>query len=369
MSSTTAKKHFLDLTPVTWTQLMKDWGESAFRAKQIIDWIFTRKVRHVDNMTNLSASLRLRLATELDWEFPEINSNLRSSDDATKLLLRSRNGQFIESVIMRYEGRTSLCVSSQVGCKLACSFCQTGKLGFFRHLATHEILAQYLLATELVKDEGRRISHVVFMGMGEPLDNFGNVTQAVQMLVNKDAFGLSHRHVTISTSGIVPRIKELPLTVRAALAVSLHAANDELRSELMPINRKYPLADLKESLLHYQKATGDIVTIEYILIKDKNCGLKDAKELVKFVHGLKAKVNLIPFNAHPGLPYERPDADNIRDFQKYLADRSIAAPVRYSKGLDVSGACGQLAAKVIDTMGAMPARRNVIAGPATSAPM
>jgi len=359
----TPKKHFLDLTPAHWTQLMAEWGEPAFRAKQIVEWIFSRHARTPSAMSNLSASLRQRLASDLAWDFPDIHSNLRSADDATKLLLRGRNGQLIESVIMRYEGRTSLCVSSQVGCKLACSFCQTGKLGFFRHLATHEILAQYFLASEIVQQEGRRISHVVFMGMGEPLDNFEHVTQAVQMLVGKDTFGLSHRHVTISTSGIVPRIKELPSMVRAALAISLHAANDELRSELMPINRKYSLDDLKEALLAYQKATGDKITIEYILIRDKNCGIKDAKELVKFLHGLRAKVNLIPFNAHPGLPYERPDADAIRKFQSYLAERSIAAPVRYSKGLDVSGACGQLAAKVVATLGASPARRNVIAAP------
>jgi 23S rRNA (adenine2503-C2)-methyltransferase len=265
--------------------------------------------------------------------------------------------------VLRYEGRVSLCVSSQVGCKMACSFCQTGKLGFFRNLSAHEIIAQYLIAAKLVRAEGRRLSHVVFMGMGEPLDNYSNVIKAVQLLTSADGYGLSHKHVTISTSGIAPKIRDLATDARCTLAVSLHAAQDQLRQELMPINRKWDLSQLKDSLLYYQQTTGNKITFEYIMIKDKNCGLRDAKDLVKFLHGFRAKVNLIPFNAHPGLPHARPSDDDIRAFQVYLAERSIAAPVRYSKGLDVSGACGQLAAKTMDTLHLVPARKNVISPP------
>jgi 23S rRNA (adenine2503-C2)-methyltransferase len=319
-------------------------------------------------MRNLPKDLTQNLRQMFDWTLPEVVSALHSKDGSTKLLLKTPNGQFIESVILRYEGRVSLCVSSQVGCKMACSFCQTGKLGFFRHLTTHEIVSQYVIAAKMVRSEGRRLSHIVFMGMGEPLDNYDNVVKAVNLFVSPEGFGLSARHVTVSTSGIVPKIRDLARDARCALAVSLHASRDELRQEIMPINRKWPLSELKAALLDYQRQTGDKITFEYILIRDKNCGLREAKELVKFLHGFKAKVNLIPFNAHPGLPYERPSDEDIRAFQVYLADRSIAAPVRYSKGLDVSGACGQLAAKTQDSLHLAPVRRNVVAA-ASSNPL
>lgn len=347
---------FLDFSPSEWAGMLAAKGELPFRANQVVQWIFKQLVLSPDQMSNIAKSLRDELSNSVSWQMPEVTDTLHAPDGSTKLLFKTHNGQYMESVILRYEGRVSLCVSSQVGCKLACSFCQTGKLGFFRHLSTHEILAQYVFASRLIRAEGRRISHVVFMGMGEPLDNYDAVVKAVNALVSPEGFGLSARHVTISTSGIVPRIKTLPADVRGALAVSLHAARDELRSELMPINRKYPLNELKGALLEYQKLTGDKVTIEYILIKGVNCGLREAKELVRFLHGLRAKVNLIPFNAHPGLPYDRPDDDEIRTFQKYLAERSIPAPVRYSKGLEVSAACGQLAAKHREILHVKPLR-------------
>lgn len=346
---------------VDWMNYFSSKKIPAFRATQAADWIFKHFATCPDQMTNVSKDLRASLAEDFDWTLPEVVSALDSQDGSTKLLLKTPNGQFIESVILRYEGRVSLCVSSQVGCKMACSFCQTGKLGFFRHLTTHEILAQFVIAARIVRNEGRRLSHVVFMGMGEPLDNYDNVVKAVNMLVSPDGFGLSARHVTVSTSGIVPRIRDLARDARCALAVSLHAARDELRQEIMPINRKWPLQELKSALLDYQRETGDKITFEYILIRDKNCGLREAKDLMKFLHGFKAKVNLIPFNAHPGMPYDRPTDDEIRAFQVYLAERSIAAPVRYSKGLDVSGACGQLAAKTQESLHLAPARKNILA--------
>ena len=354
-----ARPSFLSLNPAELKALLLSWGEPVFRAQQLQDWIYGKRSFTLAAMSNLSNSLRQRLATELDWQLPKLHSQMSGADGSTKLLLESERG-LIEAVILRYDGRTSLCVSSQVGCKLACTFCQTGKLGFVRHLTAAEILAQFAIAEQIVQPEGRRISHVVFMGMGEPLDNYANVVQAVNRLSGKDAFGLSVRNVTVSTSGLVPQIRTLAHDVRAALAVSLQAARDYLRTELMPINRRYPLAELKAALLDYQKDSGDKLTIEYILIKDKNCGLREAKELIKFLHGLRAKVNLIPFNSHPGMPFARPSDDEIRTFQKYLSDRSIAAPVRYSKGLEVSGACGQLAAKVSASIAAAPRRESVL---------
>lgn len=361
----TEKTHVLSLTPGDLAALIASWGGSSFRSKQVVEWLYSKRIFDPEGMSNLPKDLRQKMKDELDWSMPPVEDQLNSQDGSTKLLLRSGRG-LIETVVLRYEGRTSLCVSSQVGCKLACSFCQTGKLGFVRHLTTAEILAQYAIADQLVRPEGRRISHIVFMGMGEPLDNYDNVIAAVNRLAGKDAFGLSVRNVTVSTSGIVPKIISLATDAQCALAVSLHASRDSLRDELMPVNRRWPLAELKAALLAYQKATGDKITIEYILIKDKNCGPTEAKELVRFLHGLKAKVNLIPFNAHPGLPYGRPDDEEIRAFQVYLSERSIPAPVRYSKGLDVSAACGQLAAKQFDTLHAAPARARVLTGVPTS---
>lgn len=358
-----ARPHALEIDLDTLNETLKAWGEPTYRAKQILKWIWVDKCMDPAKMSNLPGSLRDKLVQGIDWYLPEVHSSLNSADGSTKLLLKTATGQFMEAVILRYENRTSLCVSSQVGCKLACTFCQTGKLGFFRHLEAHEILAQYVMAANMVASEGRRISHVVFMGMGEPLDNFKNVVTTVKAMLRPEeafGFGLSNRHVTVSTSGLAPKIIELAREVKCALAVSLHAARDDLRTELMPINRRYPLVELKSALKAWQDITGSKITLEYILIRSKNCGQREARELVRFIHGLRAKVNLIPFNAHPGLPFERPSDEDIRNFQKHLADRSIPAPVRYSKGLDVSAACGQLAAKQIDNLLAVPSRKSVV---------
>ena len=348
---------FLSQRPDQWRATMATWGEPKFRANQLVEWIFSKRIFHPDRMTNLSKALRQRLLAEFDWSLPTPQHRVDSEDQTTKILVPSSRG-LIETVLMRYKGRTSLCVSSQVGCKLACTFCQTGKLGFVRHLTADEILSQFAVASQLLGPEERPISHIVFMGMGEPLDNFESVVRAVQGFT--EDFGLRPKNVTVSTSGITPKITELARRVRCALAVSLHAARDELRTDLMPINRKYDLAALKQSLLTYQEMTGDKITFEYIMIRDKNCGRREAKDLVRFIHGLRAKVNLIPFNDHPGLPFGRPDEGTIREFQQYLSARSIPAPVRYSKGLDVSAACGQLAAKHQADFAAAPARSRVL---------
>lgn len=355
------KPSLFSLTPETLKEILVSLGEPAFRAQQILAWIFEHRVASPDAMSNVSKALREKLREAIDWSLPEVSSRIDSEDATTKLLLKTKAGQFMETVVMRYPERTTVCVSSQVGCRLACTFCQTGKLGFFRHLSQHEILSQFLMANELVRSEGRRVSHVVFMGMGEPFDNFAASVGAAEILIGEKTYNLSNRHVTLSTSGIAPKIRELATTSKAALALSLHAANDTLRSELMPINRRHDLAELKDALKFYQETTNRKITIEYILIKDKNCSTTHAKELVRFLEGLRAKVNLIPFNAHPGLPFDRPSTETIEAFQKFLADRSIPAPVRYSRGLDVSAACGQLAAKSLESLHERPQRRNALA--------
>lgn len=352
---------FFGLSPNDIKELLLSWDERPYRTKQIHEWYFGKREFSLDNMTDLPAALRSKLQEKLCWKLPEIVSSLDSPDGATKILLRTDKNQMIEMVILRYENRTALCVSSQVGCKLSCSFCQTGKLGFFRNLSTAEIISQFALAETIVRKEGRSISNVVFMGMGEPLDNFESTVKAVQILINPEGFGLSHRKVTLSTSGIADKIRLLSDHTRVALAISLHACRDELRNSLMPINRRYPLAELKEAIKHYQKASDTKITFEYILIKDKNMGKQEAKELVQFLQGIPSKVNLIPFNPHPGMPFERPSAEEIDVFQRYLLDRGFVATVRYSKGREVSGACGQLAAKKIEQLHETPQRKSVIA--------
>ena len=249
------KRHFLSLSRQEYVELLQSWGHPKFRGGQVADWIFKKNVRSPEDMSNLSKTLRDELFTKLDWQLPEVQSQISSEDGSTKFLLRNAEGRSIETVILRYENRTSLCVSSQVGCKLACDFCQTGKLGFVAHLQKHEILAQLYLANIMLKEEDKKVSHVVFMGMGEPLDNYDNAVGAANAMINEDEFNMAARQVTISSSGLATKIRSLAHDTKASLALSLHASRDELRTSLMPINRKYNLAKLKEALLYYQKET------------------------------------------------------------------------------------------------------------------
>ncbi len=360
MTTETKKPYFLDTPKDELQAFFQTHQIPSYRMKQIDEWIFKKFTYDPNLMSNLPQKFRDALLENFDWELPSIVSRLDAKDGATKLLLKSRTGHNIEAVILRYDGRTSLCISSQVGCKLACAFCQTGKLGFVRHLSAAELVAQFLSAYAITSTEDRRLSHIVFMGMGEPFDNYNATVMAARYFTAPEYYGLSKRHVTISTSGLVPQIKMLADDPVGSLAVSLHACRDELRTELMPINRKYNLTQLKEALLYYQKKTGAMITLEYILIKDKNCGQREARELIRFIHGLRAKVNLIPFNSHPGLPFEHPTEHEIKSFQSYLSQRSVPAPVRYSKGLEVSAACGQLAAKHLDDLNNAPKRQAVL---------
>lgn len=350
-----ALPHALTLDPDGAAALVAELGQPAFRARQLLEWVFHNRVLDPGQMHTLPKALRGALAERLDWSLPTVVDRQDAGDGSFKVLLESPRG-LIETVIMRYEKRTSVCVSSQVGCRLACRFCQTGRLGFVRHLSAGEILAQIGLANQLLADEGRRVTHVVFMGMGEPLDNYDAAMGAVRRLTAPDSFGLRPLAVTVSTVGLPEGLRRMADDTRCGLAISLHAARDDLRAELMPIARTVPLAALKAALLDWQAATRDRLTLEYLLIDGKNSSLRDAKDLVRFIHGLRVRVNLIPFNPFPGLPYARPDEGTIRAFQSYLSDRSIAAPVRRSKGLDISAACGQLAAKQGNSLTDSPLR-------------
>ncbi len=357
------RPRFLDLDLVSLRALFKESGIEAFRVQQIGDWIFKKGVADPTGWTNISEKTRTKLREIFDWTFPSIRERLDAADGTTKLLLTTDGTFQFEAVIMRYENRVTLCISSQVGCKMACTFCQTGKLGFFRHLAAADLLSQVVVANQLLAPEGKSITHVVFMGMGEPFDNYAATVRAANTMMDPEfGFGISSRRVTVSTSGIPEAIERFGAECRASLAISLHAADDALRTSLMPINRKYPLVELKRALINYQRATDRKITFEYILIKNCNTDEASAKKLVRFLEGIQAKVNLIAFNPHPGLPFERPTEDEMLRFQKYLSSRSIPSPVRYSRGLDVSGGCGQLAAKTQDVIHATPLRNRVRAG-------
>lgn len=342
-----SKVFAIDLSESELRAWLVERGHKPFVARQIRQWMYHRFVFDPLAMSNLSKALREDLAQAFDWALPSVDTSLPSSDESEKILLKLKDGRFAECVLMPSENRVTLCVSSQVGCRMACSFCQTGKMGLMRDLTAGEILSQLVVGNRRLAERGldRKITNIVFMGMGEPLDNYTNVVEACRVMLDADFFGLSKHKVTVSTSGLVPEIEKLGKDLPVALAISLHTADDEERSKLMPVNRRYPLAVLKEALLKYPVQTRHGITFEYVLIKGVNDSLVNAKKLVKFLHGLKAKVNLIPMNEHPGVAMERSDDSHIREFQKYLSDRSIPAPVRYSRGQDVSAACGQLATK------------------------
>lgn len=346
--------HSADPKPFAYDLLLTEWqdwavsqGLKPYIAKQIYRWVFRENCTDPEQFTDLSKQARQLLVEQFDWTLPQVDTRLESSDGSEKFLLVTGDKLVTEMVLMPMPNRVTLCVSCQVGCRMGCTFCQTGKLGFTRNLTRGEILIQLIMANQRLKEMGqdRRVTNIVFMGMGEPLDNFDHVVAACKTMLDPKAFGLSHNRVTVSTSGLVPEINRLGHEVPVRLAISLHSPDDERRSRLMPVNRKYPLAELKQALLDYPCPGRHGFTFEYVMIKDENDSLWHAKQLVKFLHGLKAKVNLIPMNHFPGSPLSSAEAESIRAFQKYLTDRSIPAPVRYSKGQDISGACGQLAAK------------------------
>jgi len=344
IEQTTKKPYALDFSDDNWTQWVEMRGHAKFVAKQIREWIWAKGVVDPQQFTNISKKIREQLSEGFDWDMPTIDTVLSSSDGSEKILFRARDGLFAECVLMPSDKRVTLCISSQVGCRWGCTFCQTGRMGLTRSLSSGEILSQVLLANQRLKEE-RKVSNIVFMGMGEPLDNFEAVVEVCRTLTDPKLFGLSKHRVTVSTVGLVPEIERLGKEVAVSLAISLHTADNDHRASMMPVAKQYPLEVLKKALLDYPVQTRHGITFEYVMIQGENDSIQHAKKLVKFVHGLKAKVNLIPMNAHPGNPMRASEEESLRNFQKYLSDRSIPAPVRYSRGQDVSAACGQLAMK------------------------
>lgn len=355
MSSSQNKTNLLDLNKTKMREFFATLGEKPFRADQVMKWIYHYGVDDFSEMTNMSKALRAKLEEVAEIKAPEIAVRKESSDGTIKYALKLRGGQEVETVWIPEKERKTLCVSSQVGCALECSFCSTATQGFNRNLSTAEIIGQ---VWRVAKDVGfygdtkkRPVTNVVMMGMGEPLLNVNNVVPAMELMMEDFGFGISKRRVTISTSGVVPALDILKEKIDVALAISLHAPNDELRNELVPINLKYPIKEFLDASVRYitDSKANDSITIEYVMIQEKNDSMDLAHELGKLLKGIPVKVNLIPFNPYPGSSYRRSSNSRIDRFSKVLQDQyGITTIVRRTRGDDVDAACGQLVGDVND---------------------
>ena len=374
----TAKTNLLGMTLPAMTEWFASRGEKPFRAKQVFRWIHQRGVGDFDAMTDLAKSLREKLREAAEVRAPAILSEHRSADGTVKWLFDVGIGNGIETVFIPEDDRGTLCVSSQVGCALDCKFCSTGRQGFNRDLSVAEIVGQLWVANrrlEQMAAEGkpyrledaardddapkspRPVTNVVMMGMGEPLNNFQPVVDSMSTMLDDNAYGLSRRRVTLSTSGVVPHIRKLKEALPVALAVSLHAPNDAIRSRIMPINDAYPIASLLEACNDYlDAAPRDFITFEYVMLKGVNDAPDHARELARTLAKVPSKVNLIPFNPFAESGFERTDMDRVRLFQKILIEAGFIATVRKTRGDDIDAACGQLAGQVVNRM----KRKNVV---------
>ncbi len=318
-------------------------GEKPFRAEQIFKWIFQEKVKSFDEMTNISLELREKLKENYTICNFEILRKQESKDGTIKYLFDVLDGNAIETVLMSYHHGYSICVSSQIGCKMGCKFCASTGINFIRNLTSGEI-AEQILAVE--QDENVRISNVVFMGIGEPLDNYENVINAIHIINNPKGLNIGARHISISTSGLVPKIYQLANEkIPCTLSISLHATNNEKRSSMMPVNNAYPIEELIQACKDYIKETNRRISFEYALAKDNNDNLNDAKELVKLLKGMLCHVNLIPINKIENGTFTKSSNENIMRFRDFLNDHGIVATIRRELGSDIDAACGQLRRK------------------------
>lgn len=332
--------------------LFQSWGESAFRADQVMQWIHQRGVVDVDLMTNLSKAFREKLKTETCINVMDVVADNTASDGTRKWLFQLYDGNAIETVFIPEKTRGTLCVSSQVGCALNCSFCSTGKEGFNRNLSLAEIIGQLFLAREKLRGTEYEITNIVMMGMGEPLLNYQPVIGAMDLMMHDLAYGLSKYRVTLSTSGVVPMMLQLKKDSVASLAVSLHAPTNELREQLVPINKKYPLEVLMPVCRDYfPKDSKRCIVFEYVMLKEVNDSLTHAKQLIRLLDNMSCKVNLIPFNPFPGTNYVSSDYEAVIAFQDRLTKAGVKTWVRKTRGEDIDAACGQLAGDFQDRTG------------------
>lgn len=322
---------------------LKKIGEKSFRAKQIFQWLYEEKVQSFDEMTNLSLELREKLKTNYTMCNFNILKKQESKDGTIKYLLDVLDGNAIETVLMRYNHGNSICVSSQIGCKMGCKFCASTGINFIRNLTSGEIIEQIILVEQ---DTGERISNVVFMGIGEPLDNYDNVVNAIRLINYPKGLNIGARHISISTSGLVPKIYQLAEeNIQCTLSISLHATNNEKRSSMMPVNNTYPIEELLQACKDYINKTNRRISFEYALAKDNNDNLEDAKQLVKRLKGMLCHVNLIPINKIENGKFDKSSNENIMRFRDYLNDHGIVATIRRELGSDIDAACGQLRRK------------------------
>ena len=352
MTTSTDKTNLLDLDRNGMREFFARLGEKPYRAEQVMKWVYHRLESDFGTMSDLGKPLRDKLAAVAIVAPPQTLTERASSDGTHKWLLGTDGGNAIETVYIPEPTRGTLCVSSQVGCGLNCTFCSTGTQGFNRNLATSEIIGQVWVAAKAlgnVTHQQRRITNVVMMGMGEPLLNFDNVVRAMGLMRDDLGFGLASKRVTLSTAGVVPMIDRLGEVVDVSLAVSLHAPDDELRTQLVPLNKRWPIAELLDACARYAaRRPRTSITFEYTMMRGVNDAPAQAKQLVRLMRRLPAKVNLIPFNPFPGARYERSDEVTIRAFQKILLDAGVLTMVRRTRGDDIDAACGQLKGQVLD---------------------
>lgn len=376
MNEAAQKQNLLDLDREGLERFFAETlGEKRFRAHQVMKWIHHRHVTTFEDMTDLGKALRAKLETHAEVRVPTVQFDKPSEDGTHKWLLGMDGKNAIETVYIPDKGRGTLCVSSQVGCALNCTFCSTATQGFNRNLSTAEIIGQVWTAARHlgnVPHKQRRLTNVVMMGMGEPLANFDNVVRAMSVMRDDLGYGLANKRVTLSTAGMVPMIDRLAQESDVSLAVSLHAPNDALRDQLVPLNKKYPIAELMDACVRYAlRKKGESVTFEYTLMKDVNDQPAHARELVRLLRAFDravqmkdaAKINLIPFNPFPGTRYQRPDDAAIRAFQKLLNEAGMIAPVRRTRGDDIDAACGQLKGQVVDRTRRQAEFRKTLATP------
>ena len=346
-----APANLFELTQPGLREFFAAMEERPYRATQIMKWLYHRGVTDIGAMTDLSRELRARLADCARFDLPEVTLEQTSTDGTRKWLLGIDAANSVETVFIPEADRGTLCISSQVGCPLDCSFCSTGKQGFNRNLSTAQIIGQLWQANQRLGyfTHGERIvSNVVMRGMREPLLNFDNLVPALELMLDDLGFGLAHRRVTVSTAGVVPAMDRLAKTLRVALAVSLHAPTDELRDVLVPLNRSYPISELLAACRRYADTTGgDPITFEYVMLEGINDGPAEARELARRLRGLPAKVNLIPFNPFPGSGYTRSPLSVINNFRDILMQAGLIAITRRTRGEDIDAACGQLVGRVV----------------------
>ncbi len=340
------KKNIKDYNLDDLKNLMLEIGEKPYRAEQIFQWIFKENVTSFDDMTNLSKELRDKLKENFDLHVFNIITKQESKDGTKKYLFDVLDGNAIESVLMEYKHGKTICVSTQIGCKMGCKFCASTGVPFIRNLTAGEIVEQ-LLAIE--RDENIKISNLVFMGIGEPLDNYDNVMQAIKLLNNQKGINMGARHISLSTSGLVPKIYKLAdENLQCTLSISLHAASDEKRSSMMPVNDVYNIEKLMEACKYYIEKTNRRISFEYALAKENNDNLDDAKELVKLLKGILCHVNLIPINKIENGKFAKSTNENIIKFRDYLNSKGIVATIRRELGSDIDAACGQLRKKEVN---------------------